>query len=291
MNLLYMAFGPNAQIHLQTSFSIYSFLTPQQGISTVNIITDNDYFYNHFGNRVNIIKITSEELKSWEGAYHFFWRIKIKAIEKVCSLYKGQPVLYLDCDTFLYGDLATMQSALQRGVGLMHENEGPLSLKKNKTQKRMWQEIKGKSFAGISIQTGGEMWNSGVVGLPNNKGGKDCEQLLALCDEMCSAGVTRYFIEQYALSVGLKEIYGLEEAKPAVIHYWSVKSWWDKEITGFFLRAYFECWGYEQILAEMKLFDLTAIPYFQKVKNTNLRLKYLIDKIFPHEDIRYLPGN
>ncbi|MEP7144841.1 MAG: hypothetical protein ABI707_18295 [Ferruginibacter sp.] len=290
MHLLYMAFGPNTQIHLQTAFSIYSFLTQQQFVSSVNIVTDNEDFYKHLNPRVNIIRVTENDLTEWKGEYQFFWRIKIKAIEKACHLYPNQPVVYLDCDTFLFGDLAEMESSMKNGLAVMHDDEGELSQKKNKSQKKLWRQVQGKSFGGISIQPGNRMWNSGVVGLPNTKNGKDCELILAVCDDMCARGITRYFIEQFSLSLALQKTYGLADAKSAIVHYWSTKDLWDKQINHFFIQAYFARWDYEKIIAQMKLFDTSATPFYQQVKNTNLRLKVLLDKVFPHTNLQYLPG-
>jgi hypothetical protein len=290
MNLLYMAFGPNAQIHLQTAFSIYSFLTQKQFVSSINIVTDNEDFYKHLQPHVHIIKVTENDLTAWKGTHQFFWRIKIKAIEKACHLYPNEPIVYLDCDTFLFGDLADIKSSMEKGFAVMHDNEGELSRRKNKSQKKLWQQVQGKSFGGITIQPAHRMWNSGVVGLPNTKNGKDCELILAVCDEMCAQGITRYFIEQFSLSLALEKIYDLAEAKSAIVHYWPAKDLWDKQINNFFIQAYFAQWNYEKIIEQIKLFDTSKTPFYQKVKYTNLRLKVLLDKIFPNTNLQYLPS-
>jgi hypothetical protein len=289
MNLLYISFGNNAAIHLQTAFSIYSFLTQNDSINSINIVTDDAAFYQHLNSQVNIIQVTQNDLTEWKGPHQFFWRIKLKAIEKICQLYPNDPVLYIDCDTYLYGHLDGLKNKLLNGIALLHENEGELSGKKNKTQKRMWQQVKGKLFCNIAMQASDCMWNSGVIGIPNTKNGRDCELILAICDEMCSKNITRYFIEQYSLSLALEKTYGLAEAKSAIVHYWSTKDIWDKQITNFFMRAYFADWSYEKILEEMRSFDTTNLPFFQRVKNTNIRLKALIDKTFPNKELKYLP--
>lgn len=288
MNLLYLTFGNDPTIHMQTAFSMYSFLAQPQAVSSINILTDNTGFYKHLAPHVNIIQLTQNELTEWKGEYDFFWRIKIKAIQKICQLYHGEPVLYLDTDTFLYGDIASIESSLTTGAALMHENEGALSLKKNKTQKTMWQQMANKSFGNIVMQPTDRMWNASVVGLPNTQNGKDCELALAICDEMCSKGITKYFIEQYALSLALEKTYGLVEAKPAIAHYWSTKEWWNKRITNFFMQAYFAQWNYEKMIAEIQIMDTTALPIYQRIKNTNVRLKGVIDKVFPSQNLQYL---
>ena len=134
MNLLYLTFGNIPTIHLQTAFSAYSFLNQQQAVDSLNIITDNVDFYKHLSPYVNIIGVTQNELTEWKGEHQFFWRIKIKAIEKICHLYPGEAVLYLDTDTFLFGDANLINQGLASGRAYMHDNEGTLSSKTTKTQ-------------------------------------------------------------------------------------------------------------------------------------------------------------
>ncbi len=288
MNLLYITFGNNPSIYLQASFSIYSFLAQPRAIHTINIITDKEDYYKHLAPHINVILVTEADLLAWKGEYQFFWRIKIKAIEKICHLYPGQPVLYLDCDSFLYGDATALKNSLQNGTAFMHENEGALSARKNKTQKNMWKQIAHQSFAGIAMQPTHCMWNAGLVATPNMQQGKDCELALAICDEMCKRGITRYFIEQYSLSLALEKYYNLQEAKSKIVHYWSAKDIWDKAINDFFIKAYFAQWNYEKIIEEIQLLDMANLPVFQRIKNTNLRLKKIVDKIFPNKNHEYL---
>ena len=288
MNLLYLTFGNIATIHLQTAFSAYSFLAQKEAVSTINIITDNVDFYKHLQPHVNIIKISPDELTEWKGEYQFFWRIKLKAIEKACQLYPGKPVLYLDSDTFLFADAASIKTQLFCGKALMHDDEGELSAKTAKTQKNMWRQIAGKTFCNLEMQPTDHMWNSGVVGIPNTQNGADCKLVLGICDEMCMQGVPRYFIEQYSLSLALEKIYGLVEAKPAIAHYWSTKEIWTNRIHDFFIEAYFAGCSYETILNKMQAFHSSELPIYQKVKTTNVRLKRLVDIIFPNKNFRYL---
>ena len=132
------------------------------------------------------------------------------------------------------------------------------------------------------------MWNAGVVAIPNTQDGKDCELALAICDEMCNNGVTKRLIEQYALSIALQKKYGLAEAKTEIAHYWSTKELWNRYINNFFIQAYFSQWNYEKIIAQIEIFDITKIPVFQKTKSTNLRLKGIVDKVFPPRNQLYL---
>jgi len=139
------------------------------------------------------------------------------------------------------------------------------------------------------MQATDHMWNAGVVGIPNTQNGADCKLVLNICDEMCGQGVSRYFIEQYSLSLALEKIYGLVEAKTAIAHYWSTKDIWTSRIHDFFIEAYFAGWSYEAILNKMQVFDSSSLPIYQKVKTTNVRLKGLVDKMFANRNLQYLP--
>ena len=288
MNLLYITFGKEPSIYLQASFSIYSFLAQPQGVQSVNIITDSANHYQHLAPHVNIILMTEKELNAWKGEHQFFWRIKLKAIEKICQLYPNQPVMYVDCDTYLFGDISILQNSLKAGIALMHDNEGYLSARKNKTQQNMWKQIAGKTFGAIAMLPTHNMWNAGLVATPNTQNAADAALAITICDEMCRAGITRYFIEQYALALSLDKYYGIKEAKSEIVHYWSAKEIWNKQLGDFFMRAYFAQWKEAEIIEAMRNFDTSKLPAFQRVKNTNQRLKNVVDKWFPNKNIEYL---
>ncbi len=287
MNLLYLTFGNNPSIHLQAAFSIYSFLTNPKFLHSINVITDDEGSYVHLGSSVNIIKVSSDELAEWKGEHDFFWRIKIKAIEKVAHLYPNEPLIYLDTDTFLLANLSEVEESLINGQALMHENEGALSRKKSKTEKRMWRQVVGKSFGNTTMQPTDCMWNAGVVGIPNSQNGKEVELALAICDDMCKQGVTKRLIEQYALSLALEKTYGLAEAKAQIAHYWSNKEIWNRQIGYFFIQAFLAQWSYEKIVSQMSMVNTAMVPIV-RIKTTNERLKEIIDKAFPPKDAQFV---
>lgn len=289
MNLLYLTFGINPDIHSQAAFSIYSFLKEETHIQSVSVITDQPSFYHHLQPKINVITTNATELKDWEGEHHFFWRVKIKAIEKICGMYPDSPVMYLDADTFLINGLAALSADLKAGKALMHINEGPLSAKKSKTEKLMWRQIQGKKFDDLLMQPAGCMWNAGVVATPNTQQNKECRLALAICDEMCRQGITPRLIEQYALSLALQKTYDMQEAQKTIAHYWPVKNIWVDKINHFFLHAYFSGASFDQIVQLMKDFDYTDIPISQQTRNTNLRIKHFADTVFPAKNHVYLP--
>lgn len=288
MNLLYLTIGDNISNHIQAQFSIYSFLLQKHELNTINVITDKPAYYNNLTHEINIISINKETINKWEGEYNFFWRVKIKAIEMLCSMYKNEPVVYLDSDTFLYSDITPFKAALIKGSAFMHENEGQLSTAKSKTVKKMWAQVKQKVYSNITILPTHSMWNAGVVAFPNTKNNKECELALNITDEMCKQGVTKRLIEQFALSVALHEMYNLREANNVIAHYWSNKESWNNAIEKFFISANFRSLTFEQTVREIKDVDFSKLPVKIKTKNTNRRLKTLTDKLFPHKDLLFI---
>lgn len=286
MNLVYITFGNNTQNHLQAAFSIYSFLA-YPGVSTVNVITDRPAYYKHLGDRVRVLELDEAEVKDWSGPYHFKWRIKIKGIEKIALLYPGSPVVYLDTDTFLYKDLSVLEESLRQGRALMHEVEDLLSAGNTKTKKRMWQELQGKTVAGVAMQATDLMWNAGVVAFPNDKGGEEVRLMVALCDEMLGMVSRNALVEQYACSLSLTHVYGLVPAEGMIGHYWSNKGEWGKAISEFFHAAYFHGYTPEEIMATIRTFPFDSIPVVKKQKSTKDRLYRLVDKLFPPRQVKY----
>lgn len=288
MHLLYIIFGKNTALHAQGAFSIYSFLTQKKLVTTITVMTDAPEYYLHLKEEVVIIHLDDAILKEWQGPHLFFWRIKIKAIESLCRQYKGDAVMYVDTDTFLYGDGQALVNELQKGTALMHQEEGPLSKGHSKTEKLMWQQAKGGSFGGMSITETSGMWNAGIVAIPNTNGGKECELALAICDDMCAAGITKRLIEQFALSLSLAQFYGLQAAGGIVAHYWSNKEEWNKEIYAFFAESFFKQHTSVQIIGLMKEFDFSLYPVKKITKNTANRLHKKTDQLFKPKEIVYI---
>lgn len=291
MHLLYLTFGENLSNHIEAHFSICSFLTQREEIKTINVITDKPRVYKDLAHHINIISVDEKKLNEWKGDYNFFWRIKIKAIEMLCDLYKKEPVMYLDADTFLYKNIFSLKKQLLQGMAFMHEDEGRLALMKGKTVKKMWLQIKEKVYGGEKILPTHTMWNAGVVATPNNKNNKECLLALAICDEMCKQKVTPRLIEQFALSVALSKIYGLGAADNTIAHYWSNKNEWDKLIETFFISAHFKSINVEEMAEAFKKLSLDKIALKVKIKDTNKNLKNFIEKVYPKKNIAFIkPG-
>lgn len=288
MHLLYLTFGNKLTNHLQAAFSIYSFLQQPGELSSINIITDAASFYQHLSGQVNIIDINAEKLREWKGPYEFFWRVKIKAIETISHKYPGDPVMYIDTDTFLYTPISQLKQVLQKGQALMHENEGAISTLPDHTVKKMWRHINGKSYGGLRMQATDCMWNAGVVASPNTLAGKEWQQALQICDEMCGDGVPVRLIEQYALALSLHHNYSLTAAQPFIAHYWSNKEEWDEYIMQWLTEWQLKQLSLKQRVDAFATIDMNKVPIIKRKRTWAKRLHTFVDNLLPARNITFL---
>ena len=291
MNLLYITFGPRLEIHHQAAFSMLSFLTQKDQIHSITLITDAPEFYGHVRDRIELIAITPDTLKEWRGPHDFFWRIKIKAMEHLALKLGEKPIVYLDTDTFLFGDGAAMARRLTTEA-FMHENEGALGTLKTKTERRMSAQIVGKVFGGVTIGAGHAMWNAGVVAVPGTKNLKAIQLALSICDDMCAADVERRLVEQFALSVALAESYPLHAGAEFIGHYWGNKAGWNEVITKFFLENYLRKASDEKELEALRAFDFFSEPLRTRRSSAHARWVRMLDGLYPPKGVVYVkePG-
>jgi hypothetical protein len=288
MQLLYLVFGTNIQNHFQAYFSILTFLRQEQQELRIKVMTDAPEFYQHLGAAIVVEVIGQATLREWEGEFKFFWRVKIKALEQAARQQPEMPLLYLDSDTFLYGSLPAMRQQLAAGQALMHEPEGLLSQLPSKTERRMWQQVQGQTFGGVTITPQHAMWNAGAVGIPAERSQEAIALALRICDDLCQQQVTPRLIEQFALSVALAETYGLHAARPYIGHYWSTKSAWNEPISRFLLTSHLQNRTLAEDLAALDTFDFLALPIKQLTRSTQWRLDKLTRRLFPPRNVEYL---
>lgn len=288
MNIVYLVFGEELNNHVQANFSILSMCTQKEAIDSINIVTDNPKLYKHLSDVVNVVKIEQKDLREWKGKNDFFWRVKIKAIELIINTYRNQDLLYLDSDTFLYGDLKFINKKLKDGFSFMHLNEGKLSQLNSKTEKIMWRQTYNKTFGPVKINENHCMWNAGVIGIPGGRSKELIEATLEICDAMLEQNVTRRLIEQFAFSLALSEFSKLIPAEDHIGHYWGNKEQWNNFITNNFLCSYFSNQPLESQIESIKTIDYTKIPINVKIPSARYRFYNLIAKIFPDRDRKYL---
>ena len=290
MQLLYLVFGDNIQNHFQANFSILSFLRQDKGLLTgITVVTDAPDFYRHLAGAVTVQALDAATLQEWQGEFRFFWRAKIKALEHVARQQPDVPLLYLDTDTFLHGSLPQLSRELAAGTAFMHEAEAPLARLTSKTERRMWQQVNGRAFGGITVHDKHQMWNAGVVGIPAARNLEAIALALRICDELSAQQVTPRLIEQFALSVALAETYAMQEARPYIGHYWSTKDEWNASIGAFLLESHLKQRSVADDLAALAAFDYQALPVKKITRNTQHRLHNLVRKLLPPRAVEFIP--
>ena len=285
MDLLLLSFGTRLENHFQAAFSILSFLA-RPGIERVFVLTDAPRFYAQFGARIEILPIDEALMSQWRGDSGFFWRIKIKAIEKVVGI-SGHDLLYVDSDTFLAGDLTALSSALASGATVMHRLESRLSQRTSSTEKAMWAVLRGKTFSGIRIDDQTAMWNAGVIGLPGVSAGDDIARTLELCDALCATPCTRRLIEQFSFSLALASGARLTPCDNAVIHYWGNKPDWNRAMREFFVEAALTDADLSERISRIADFDFQALPILRKESTARRRMVTAADWLFPPKRLAY----
>lgn len=284
MNILYLVFGDNLNVHLQVEFSILTLLHELTEQDKVHVITTHTSYYEHLKNHIHLIPISEQTLKEWRGKHDFFWRAKIKAIEHIAQEYPKEDFMYLDGDTFLIDSIAPIKQKLQEGYGMMHLNEGHPKDMMTKSL-RMWKTVKGHTYQGVTLGEQHEMWNAGVVAIPGSKLTETVALALSICDGMLDEHAEPIVIEQYSLSIALYERTHLVEAKPWIGHYWGNKDEWLTYISHFFLYSLTTGRSVkEEILAVANNKDYCQVPIHVKVPNMKKKLIKLLNRIFPNKD-------
>lgn len=286
MNILYLVFGDNLNVHLQVDFSILTMLQDLAKDDNIHVITTNTAYYEHLKNHIHLIPLSEQTLKEWRGKHDFFWRAKIKAIEYIAKKYPEEDFMYLDGDTFLVDKLSPIKKKLHEGYGMMHLNEGHPKDMMTKSL-RMWKTVKGHTYQGVTLSEKHDMWNAGVVAIPASKLTETIQLALSLCDGMLDDQAEPIVIEQYSLSIALFEHTKLIEAKPWIGHYWGNKEEWLDYIHNFFLTSLTTNRSVEEeiaTVAENK--DYRNIPIHVKVPNMKKKLTKLLNRIFPNRETR-----
>lgn len=286
MNLVLLTFGEKLETHYQAAFSILSFLRDKE-IERIVMVTDRPDFYRFLGTKIDILPVNNEILREWQQPYQFFWRVKIKALEEIARKYPNDDLLYVDSDTFLATNLQEISQKLTQGETFMHIFEKMISNAESNTLKNMYQHLNNHSFSGVKIHQNSQMWNAGVIALPNQKASEIIELSLNVCDEMCKTACTRRLIEQFAFSVSLKHLSTLNPCDHIIGHYWGNKSEWNKEIANFFVNSQLKNLSLDEMIKELNQFNWNKLPLEKKQRSSADKLKNIVDKLFPIKKIRY----
>ncbi len=286
MNILYLVFGEEKESHIQTYFSICSFLGQISDADRIYVLTDAPKHYERVASRVNVVEISKGLLEEWEGSKMFFGRVKIKAIEYICSIHPAETVIYLDSDTFLYGELKLLKAEF--GHSMLHYSEGKISSLKSKNEKSLWKEVGGMSYGGIVIQPEHCIWHTGVVILPAQKGLDIVKMALLICDSMLQANVAKKLIEKMSISVAIAEFGEIKSSNFCIGHYCENKLEWNEIIKRFVIESFLGNRSLDEDIALIQHWDFARLAIQKKIPLAQIRLKRIIEKIFPAKVIQQI---
>lgn len=287
MNIVYLVFGNNKDHYRQVYFSMYTALAWKSDEDRIIVLAEDTSLFNFFENNAEIIPIDKSIIKEWEGEYHFFWRVKIKALQHIAEKYPLDSILYLDGDTFFYQNMDPLRTGLESGQNFMHLEEGKLSTLSTKTEKLMWKQMKDKTYGKVRIDKNVSMWNAGLIGVSCKH--LDCLQdTLEINDAMCADGVTRRLIEQFAFSLGLNRCSELQPADHIVGHYWGNKTQWNRIINDFLEECFMKKYSLAQVIEDVKQMDLTQNAIWVKESSTQQKLKKIIDGFYKNRKSVYV---
>lgn len=286
MNILYLVFGEEQENHIQTYFSICSFLSQVSQTDRIYVLTDAPKYYERVASRVNIVEVSKGLLDEWEGSKRFFGRVKIKAIEYICSIHPKEAVVYLEADTFLYADINLLKANL--ADSMLYQHEGKLSIQKSKSENLLWKQVGGMSFGGIVIQSEHSIWNTGVVVLPAEKGYDIIKMALLICDSMLQANVSKKLIEKLSLSVAMSEFGEISSSSFAIGHYCDNKIEWNEVINSFLIESFLGSYSLEQDIEIIQNWNFAKLALQKRIPLAQIRLKKFIEKIFPAKIIQQI---
>lgn len=283
MNIVYLVFGDNLDNYQQVYFSIYTAFVHKTDDDKIIVVVENASLFQSFGDKIEVIEVTKEQIKEWISIHEYLFRIKIKALQLVAFKYPTEHLLFLDGDTFIGQNLSFLKKGMDEGKNFMHLNEGKLSGLTDKSQKRMWKTLKDKTFCDIKIDVNTCMWNSGVIGI-SSENLNALDLCLKLNDQMIETGVVRRVIEQFAFSIALSTGNELKSSDHIVGHYWGNKEQWNLIISNFLKECFMKDYSFEQIISKIQEMDLRQYPVWVRRSNTQRRLKNFIDSFY--KDLR-----
>lgn len=234
-----MVFGPGDAIYWRAHWCLLGLLAYVPEPCEIVMLTDHPQYFRWFGDAVRIHAMATAQVDQWQGPQKFFFRTKFKTMEFGLA---GDPVpdavVYMDTDTAVCRPLAPLVEAVAAGGILMDRREYNLydsGRRNNKGGKRLWGMVGDRSWSGVRVERGTDMWNAGVIAL-SRADAPLIQQALSVCDAMLDLGCTHRLIEQIAWSAVLTRDGRAAEINPSgaellVAHYWANKSGWDEAIT------------------------------------------------------------
>ncbi|MDA3960321.1 MAG: hypothetical protein PF961_06000 [Planctomycetota bacterium] len=224
--LFFLTIGDDDEMHHQAFLAVLTCLGHLGDQATrIVMCTDRPERYQWFGDRIECMVPSADELKAWRGNYDLFSRIKIEALSKLVAADGPQDFLVLDSDILATQDLRPLLASIADGQLYMHKIEYPWAKGASPRVKRVWKHLSGKTYAGYLICPEIRMWNAGVQGVPASR----CEEVLTkeleLYDAFSDDGLykLRHTTQQHTISLVMQRAGELKPSDDWFRHYWANK--------------------------------------------------------------------
>lgn len=223
--IVYQAYGSHDILN-ELIYSIASFYNHNNTFpATIVVYTDNrEYLNRYLPSWIIYEELTVSKLKAWRGENNFVHRVKVEMLIDMCQKYSGN-ILYLDTDTVFTESPDILFRAIANDIKVMHTCEGRLSNTRNPIFNKLVRFLHNRKFEVngkvISIASGQEMWNAGVLGFPAENVSL-LKDVLSLTD-MLYKQYPKHIMEQLAFSRIFTNDKLLTAAEKQIFHYWNFK--------------------------------------------------------------------
>ena len=220
--------GDTAAYHWQAWYALLTAKAHAPEGMPLAIITDQPHRYAWFGSDLQILAIDAATVREWAGPHQFRWRFKHTALLHAARHFPAG-LVYADSDIQVRQSLSGLLQQLTTGAVFMHEREQVPSQARRGGHRRLWQKIRGKTFADLTVRPELAMWNAGVIAVGADRLSL-LDRALAACDAMGNAGALDNLSEQFCFSAVLASTNRLASAAPWCDHYWGNKRQWQNAL-------------------------------------------------------------
>jgi hypothetical protein len=257
-HLIYLACGHH-NVQVQALYAAYSALAWKGALALeVHVYTDAPKVFQPLTGRLHLHQLSPERIRVWRGPGDYPFRIKIAALAEAAREHSDDRILFVDSDTFFFGDFAPVFARIAQGNAVLHRKEYPVMSHPTGQLQRFRRRMSKFHFRGSAIDLNADMWNSGAIGLHPSQFHL-LYTVLAFIDTI-SPHYKKQLVEQYAVAYFLQKNAQLHACDDVLFHYWAQKAECQQVIEPRLAR-----WNsspVEEALAELRG-NRIALPPFQ----------------------------
>jgi hypothetical protein len=238
-NIVFLSYGSESE-YLRAIFCILSlsaWISPETFSTAFSqlkllIYTDNPDFFKKYlpAFQIEFFYLSPALLEEMLDNKGFFHRRKVDVIDRTFKQYPHTDLLFLDTDTFFYGDAKKLFVPYENGKSFMHKREYRLAkavsifsvFNQEQHPADFIKLIQSRDFTigstKINFSTNDYSWNSGVLGLDKNFASY-MPDVFSLTDDFYLH--SKWFVsEQLAFALILQKTTQIAPTNDFIVHYW-----------------------------------------------------------------------